>query len=178
MDREVEEWRDIAGYEGYYQVSNFGRVRSLDRVVKARNGDRVFRGRVLKPSINKHDRPSIGLAVKGVIKTRDVHSLVIETFIGPAPEGMEGCHNDGSPSNNNLSNLRWDSRSGNMLDVRKHNGLPNRKGELSTKAKLKEKEVELIRVLLDRGVSKRKVSLMFKINRSQVSRIFNGLCWN
>jgi hypothetical protein len=49
-----------------------------------------------------------------------VHHLVLIAFVGPRPEGFDGCHNDGNPANNCLDNLRWDTPSGNMRDKRKH----------------------------------------------------------
>jgi hypothetical protein len=49
-----------------------------------------------------------------------IHTLVLEAFAGPRPEGMEGCHNDGNPTNNHIDNLRWDTRSANNQDTLRH----------------------------------------------------------
>lgn len=57
------------------------------------------------------------LRVDGKKETFYIHRLVLETFTGPCPPGMEGCHNDGDPSNNNLDNLRWDTKEANAADT-------------------------------------------------------------
>lgn len=91
-----EEWRAVVGWEGLYEVSNHGRVRSLDRVV---NGVRV-KGRLMKPY---RDRPKYSHMIiqlsRGTGKVGAafplVHKLVLEAFVGPRPEGMVACHNKG-----------------------------------------------------------------------------------
>lgn len=108
-----EQWKPIPGYEGIYEVSAQGRVRSIDRL-DARG--RRIRGRVLKPETNRYGHLQVGLWSGGEKCKAYVHRLALLAFIGPPPEGMEGCHNDGNPSDNRLENLRWDTRSANMLD--------------------------------------------------------------
>lgn len=83
---------------------------------------------------------------KGDFVTKAVHRLVLETFVGPCPEKMQCCHNDGNPQNNHLSNLRWDSPKENAADRGKHGTQP--KGSKSSKAKLKEEHIPEIRFLL------------------------------
>lgn len=106
---EPEEWRPIPGYEGSYEVSDRGKVRS------ARGAQRI-----LKPWMQKGGYPTVQLRRNGQSKKSGVHSLVLEAFIGPRPAGMDGCHNDGDPLNNTPSNLRWGSRSDNMHDAVAH----------------------------------------------------------
>ena len=114
-----EEWRPIPGTDGIYEVSNLGRVRSLDRTITEVTGkQRRKNGRVLSPfkgDANGHQVISIGKRDR-----RYVHVLVLEVFVGPRPEGYEACHNDGDPHNNALSNLRWDSASANQRDRLQH----------------------------------------------------------
>lgn len=100
-----EEWRDIAGYEGSYQVSNIGRVRSLDRVVTRKNGQKQFyKGRVLKLYLGNHGYYCVN--IKGV--PRCVHRLVAETFLpAPTKEQTHVDHIDGNKTNNHVSNLRF-----------------------------------------------------------------------
>lgn len=113
-----ERWLPISDYEGAYEVSNLGRVRSLDRFDS--RGNRTF-GRILRPDTSK---PSGHLRVTfcsgGVTQRYFVHRLVLSAFIGPRPEGMESCHNDGNPKNNLINNLRWDTKSANARDRRRH----------------------------------------------------------
>lgn len=81
------------------------------------NGDVINRrtGRTLTPYVG--DRTGhLRVTVNG--RQRYVHRLVAEAFLGPPARGMEVCHNDGDPSNNRAANLRWDTRSANVLDLR------------------------------------------------------------
>jgi hypothetical protein len=124
----IEEWRDVPGYEGLYQVSDKGRVRSLDRVVPdSRWGLNRKPGKVLQP--NPHSVMGylrVVLYRQGVRRNFDVHQLVALAFIGLRPEGMEVCHNSGDVNDNRVENVRYDTRSGNMRDRARHGtyGLP------------------------------------------------------
>ena len=116
MQSTHETWKPIPGYEGWYEASSFGRVRSLDRFSPSNGGIRAIRGRVLKNQKHHTGYVQVSLCKNGMKESRRVHHLVLEAFIGPRPEGMEACHNDDDPDNNQLSNLRWDSKSANQLD--------------------------------------------------------------
>lgn len=112
-----EEWRPVVGYEGIYEVSDHGRVRSLDREIEYRDGrTRRHRGLILSPDRHRNGRLQVCLYLGGKGRQRMVHRLVLEAFVGPCPHEMDGCHWDDDPDNNHLSNLRWASRSDNMLD--------------------------------------------------------------
>ncbi|MBC8726059.1 hypothetical protein F6X37_32345 [Paraburkholderia sp. 31.1] len=122
---EPEIWKPVVGYEGYYEVSDQGRVRSLSRVVIRANGTRLtMHGRVLALPLTQRGYPSVVLSVDGAKYPRVVHQLVLEAFVGPRPAGAEGCHGDGDPTNNAASNLRWDSHSANMHDRVAHGNHP------------------------------------------------------
>lgn len=117
----VEEWRDIPGWEGFYQVSDLGRVKSLTHSVESRPGVVGIRsGRIRNASLTKEGYPVLTLSKGKTRKTMRVHQLVLLAFIGPRQPGMEGCHNDGDVANNTPSNLRWDTRSANMQDRIRH----------------------------------------------------------
>lgn len=116
-----EEWRAVVGYTGY-EVSNFGRVRSLDRVIPyfhPINGDihRHHHGTMLRPGTMKSGHL---LVVLGKGNNALVHHLVLEAFVGPAPEGMECRHWDGDPANNHADNLIWGTRAENVADMLRH----------------------------------------------------------
>lgn len=101
----IEEWRPIQGYEELYEVSNLGRVRSLDRVVN-RNGAKVSRkGRILRPGKDGYGYLLVGLSEDGKKKLFSVHRLVWEAFNGKRPEGMQINHIDEDKANNRLDNL-------------------------------------------------------------------------
>lgn len=109
MDKLQEEWRDIAGFEGCYQVSNIGRVRSLTRtiLVKLSNGKvypRISTGRILRQKKDKDGYLLVGL---GKLFTRKVHRLVAESFIENPNKFPIINHKDEDKTNNNVGNLEW-----------------------------------------------------------------------
>jgi hypothetical protein len=112
--------------------------------------------------------------------TKLVHRLVLETYVGPCPEGMEACHNDGNPKNNNLSNLRWDTRKANHADAIKqgtHRGLHNY-GENCGTSKLNENKVRIIFYSYFSGLFLQKeIAKLFNIRASLVSLIVSGKRW-
>lgn len=112
----MESWRDIEGYEGYYQVSNAGKVRSLDRISIMKNGvKRTNKGKVLALVFDgKAKYLYVSLSKDGIAIKKSVHRLVGKTFTDGYFEGSEIDHIDTNPINNNALNLRWTDRSGNM----------------------------------------------------------------
>ena len=117
----TEQWRPVAGWEGFYEVSNQGRVRSLDRVVQTTAGPRRYLGKPLRTGVNRHGYPMVHLSAAGRTgKTAKVHRLVLEAFTGPGPAGMEACHNNGDRTDARLANPRWDTPSANQHDRRLH----------------------------------------------------------
>lgn len=92
-----------------YSASTEGRIWSSRR-----------HGRWLKPYRNSQGYLRVSLRRDGKTFTRQIHTLVAEAFHGPRPDGMDVCHNDGNPSNNSATNLRYDTHSGNLLDMARH----------------------------------------------------------
>lgn len=117
-----EIWKSIPEYEGFYEVSNTGKVRSLDRMTPAKNGAlNVFSsGKLISQCNGTLGRKQVRLAKHGKVKNFRVHQLVMLAFVGPCPKGMECCHNDGNPANNHLSNIRYDTRLSNAKDREIH----------------------------------------------------------
>lgn len=116
-----ERWRPIPGWEGYYEVSDQGRVRSVDRCLPhAHVGRQSVRGRVLKPAVRDTGHLVVTLRLPGHKRLCRVHRLVLTAFRGTCPIGMEGCHNNGDPADNRLSNLRWGTPSSNKYDSVRH----------------------------------------------------------
>lgn len=113
-----EEWRPVPGWEGFYEVSNQGRARSVDRTVVASNGRKMrLRGKTLRLTANRKGYIFFNPCRDGVLHQVFIHRAVLEAFVGPRPEGMEGCHfPDSNPANNHLENLRWDTRRENRVD--------------------------------------------------------------
>jgi hypothetical protein len=104
----IEIWKDIPGYEGQYQVSTLGNVRSFRRSVAPK---------LLKPGRMSGGHLSVAL---GRGNSRCVHELVLLAFVGPAPIKHECRHLNGNPADNRLENLKWGTRSENILDAVAH----------------------------------------------------------
>src|SRR5206468_4211113 len=104
-----------------------------------------------------------------------LHRLILEAFVGPCPEGMIGCHNDGDPSNNAITNLRWDTQRSNIADVFRHG---NRgPGEDSPHVKLTDEQVREIRMLFSGGFKKKPLGRMFGVNARNIDHIVTGKTW-
>lgn len=119
---EEEIWKDIPGFEGRYQASNQGRVRSLSRKVTEKNPYtnkpfiRTVKGRILKPARyakSGHVSVVLGHGENG----SPIHQLVMLAFVGSKPNGKEVLHRNGDPTDNRLTNLHYGSRSENIIDV-------------------------------------------------------------
>lgn len=106
MQQEI--WKDIPGYSGLYQVSNFGRIKGLSRIVKNKARQMVVRTKIKKPQTNKRNgRLFISLSKDGIKKTYSIHRLVAMAFI-PNPNNLPQInHKDENPKNNNVENLEW-----------------------------------------------------------------------
>lgn len=103
-----EKWLPVVGYEGKYEVSDQGRVRSL--LTNKANGGLVLKQRAYSGYLYA------GLWFDGHLKQCRVHRLVLAAFVGPCPEGMECLHGPGGAQDNRLSNIRWGTREENMRD--------------------------------------------------------------
>lgn len=110
----MEEWRDIEGYEGLYQVSNEGRVKSLDKYVDNRWGTKQFvKGKVLT-NVKTQGYWYVGLNKNGKYKRHRIHRLVAEAFIPNPNNLLEVNHKDENPDNNTVENLEWCDHSYNI----------------------------------------------------------------
>jgi hypothetical protein len=113
----AETWRPVVGWEGLYEVSDMGRLKSVARSVPGRGGVTMhIREKVLRGSINADGYVTVALCRDNIRTMARLHRLVLEAFIGPCPEGFDGCHWDDIKTNNALSNLRWDTKSANTYD--------------------------------------------------------------
>jgi hypothetical protein len=114
-----ERWLPVVGYVGVYEVSDQGRVRSVDRTTS--QGNRLS-GRVLKQRPLPNGRPRVSLAYNGKTVDAYPYRLVLEAFVSPCPPGMEALHWDDDFNNNALTNLRWGTRTDNMRDMSRNGG--------------------------------------------------------
>lgn len=166
----MEIWKDIPGYEGRYQASTEGQIRSLDRYVKGKchytgnEFDRKIKGRILRPGqFCKSGHISVVLG-HGAVGS-PVHQLIMLTFVGKPPEGMEVLHINGNPKDNRLSNLRYGTRTENILDVYKQGGKWR---------KLSVDEVQSIRFGLYCGIKGNELAAMYGVSPQIISKIKTG----
>jgi NUMOD4 motif len=140
----MEIWKSIPGYEGYYEASDLGRIRSIERVItqvsaKGNIYHRTMKGSIVKPSLDSKKHYKLVHLAKVSVQTCLVHLLVLRAFIGEPSIGYQGCHNDGDCKNNLLTNLRWDTRLANEDDKKAHGTVP--KGETHYAATLTNDQV-------------------------------------
>ena len=110
----AEEWRPVVGYEGEYEVSNLGRVRSF-----VRGG-----AHILATWQTQTGHLKVRVGGRREKAGRYVHQLVLEAFVGPRPLGMVTRHLNGEPTDNRVDNLAWGTRSQNNLDSVRHGTHP------------------------------------------------------
>lgn len=168
MEKEI--WKDIPGYEDCYQASTLGRIKTLAHYVSGRNPytgkpfKRMVKERILRPG--RYSKCGhLSVVLRRNTNGKPVHSLVMQTFIGDCPEGMEVLHINGNPLDNRLENLRYGTRTENILDVYFQGGRWR---------KLNIDNVQAIRFGLSCGISGKELSIMFEVSQSVISSIKNG----
>ena len=168
-----EQWRPIIGYEGAYEVSSHGRVRSLKRLDRLNRwrGGRILKWRV---DIKGAGYVYIQLCLHGVAKKCNVHVLVLEAFQGPRPgPAYEACHQDGRRDNARLDNLRWDTAQGNARDKLLHG--TDARGEKSGGAVL---DNELVRWIRESQQSSLKLAPLLGVASSTIRAVRIGQNWS
>lgn len=117
INSDYQDWKDIVGFEGLYQVSRFGKVRSVDRVITVERNGQVYQKR-LKGTIKAECDDDGGYATVNLSgnKRLRVHRLVAITWLGPPVSGQEVCHGPNGKSDNSVNNIRWGSRTDNRND--------------------------------------------------------------
>lgn len=152
MQNEI--WKDVTNYFGLYQVSNYGRVKSLSK----KSGYLIRYEKVIKPRLNKHGYSQVTLSKKGIKRTFSVHRLVLIEFV--INEQNKPCidHIDGNKENNNVQNLRWVSYS------------ENSKNPLTIQKQKNRKPKKRF------GAENKKSKKVFKLNiDKEILQVFNGV---
>lgn len=132
--------------------------------------------RELTPHVNsKNGRLQVKIYSASLqFKFRHVPQLVLEAFVGPRPEGMQCCHNDGNRKNNRLDNLRWDTTEANYKDAAKHGSM---KGESNGNRKLSIEQVRAIRAALAAGGTHRGLGRQYGVTGTTIKSIATGKLW-
>mgnify|MGYP003558897014 CR=1 FL=1 len=128
----------------------------------------------LRPYPITRSKAYLGVALRcnGRTNRASVHALVMQSFCGPCPDGLEICHEDGNGRNNSLANLRYGTRESNEADKLRHGTHQN--GERNPSAKLSNAEADEVRRLRASGMKLREIAAIYHIAESAVSRIANG----
>ena len=180
---DLEIWKDVKDYEGLYQVSNLGNVKSLDRIVETKNrGSYLRKGKIQKKSVNSFGYETVGFTVNGKTKIYRVHRLVALSFIENLENKPQINHIDGNKTNNNVNNLEWCTPSENQTHS-VSTGLSNPsypvlKGSKNGRSLLTEEQVVEIRTkYIPYKYSAKKLALEYNVSESCITHILNNTSW-
>jgi len=179
----TEEWRPVVGYEGCYNVSNLGRVKSLERFSRGHDtrgqfSIRHLKERILVPvslgngyvAVKLHSRQKQQKASRYL-----VHHLVAAAFLGPRPPGLWVLHGPNGSSDNSTANLRYGTPKENSAD-RYRDGTALL-GESNVSSKLSRAQVVEIKQALNQGVLNKTLAAMYNVNPTTISNIKTGHTW-
>lgn len=176
-----ESWKPIAGYEGLYEISTLGRVKSVEREVP--HGSKGIT-RIIKERYLKHfyggGYSQVKLSKNGKKRTHRVHLLVLYAFVGPPPDGMEARHLDGVRDNPKLENLKWGTRTEQAEDRKRHGTFQNPCffGEEHPMSKLTESQVSEIKSLdLSYKGACTEAAKKYGVSRHTIGDIKRGRTW-
>lgn len=175
-------WKPIRGYENSYEISEFGQVSSLERIVTytRRDGRRVERrypAKMLKPALNSRGYEIITLCdTNNDHHTYAIHRLVLETFTGPRQPGQECRHIDGNIRNNCITNLCWGTAAENMADKIRHGTWV--RGSRVGNSRLTEDQVRQIKLRLAQKELHASIALDYGVKTVTISAISSGRNWS
>ena len=162
---------DIKGYEGLYQISNFGRVKSLERHDRF---NRHILDKILYLKKHRCGYHQVFLSKNGAYKYPYVHRLVALHFIPIEIDRKFVNHKDGNKTNNHVGNLEWCTRSENMIHaVASDCDYQEKRGKLK-----KEQVREILILLKESNKSQREIGLFYGVSQTQISRIKRGMRWS
>lgn len=163
----TEQWKPVRGYEGVYEVSNRGRVRSTARTIVVPKGrwgravTRTLRATVLSPQ-NQNGYQLVFLSTKGRVIANYVHRLVADAFLGPCPRGAQVNHKDRDRANNAVPNLEYVT----PYENNRHAGL----------ARLTEQQAREIYRMKGKARN-RDLATRFRVSRATISNIWHKRTW-
>lgn len=171
-----EEWRDVSGFEGFYQVSNLGRVRSLDRVIKSCDGRSYScKGQLLKPRLKK-GYLCLHLSNKPRNYHVTVHRLVALSFVDGYFEGAQINHIDGVKTNNTPANLEF-CTSAHNVNHSIATGLRDNFGVKHWACKLTEDQVLEIRKLYSEGMTQTAIAKIYGLTIAAIGKVVHRKRW-
>jgi len=173
----IEVWKDVIDYEGLYQVSNFGRIKSLDKEIFGIPGS-LRKSKILKPCLNSGGYLGLCLRKGGKVKSHNVHILVAKAFHENNEDKAEVNHIDANKFNNKADNLEWNSRCENMRHAFDNNLIHRNCGEKHHKSKLTAEDVIKIRELYENNeYTKNELSIMYGVSDTSIHYIIIKKNW-
>lgn len=175
----MEIWKPVVGYEGIYEVSSEGRVKSLSRKKYCGHPGavQITKEKICGMSKDRLGYIKINLSKDNKRKKVSLHRIVALAFVENPKCKKEVNHIDGNKENNLPENLEWSTRSENMLHAFNENLKKAKKGESNITSKLKEKEVLEIRALRKEGVKLIDIAKIYNVTIANVSSIVNFKTW-
>lgn len=169
-----EVWLPVTGYEGWYSVSNLGRVR------RDRSGKSTTVGKVLRPGKDEWGYLAVVLCRTDGGKSRKIHLMVAEAFIGPRPTGFQINHKNGNITDNRPENLEYATPSQNIKHA--YDVLGRKKvrmiGTKNGMAKMNEQSISEIRSLKESGWTQRAIAKRFGVSQSLIYQICKRKKWS
>jgi hypothetical protein len=171
-----ETWKPVSGYDGYYEVSSNGRVRSLDRIID-HPLVQVRHGKMLKQTPNHKGYMRVSLNKNGNKKQEFVHKLVAQSFIYNIKRNPQINHIDGNKLNNNVENLEWCTNKENCQHAAKLKLRSPIKGSSHHNTVLSEEQVIDLKQKRKEGWSYLRLMSFFNITKNNVASICTGRTW-
>lgn len=171
-------WKDIEGFEGLYQISNLGRVKSLSRMKKSKHGTMyMIKEKFLIHRKDKYGYFKLILSNNGKQFNKFSHRLVAESFIPNINNKPCVNHIDGNKQNNSVENLEWCTNKENTQHALKTGLLNPVSGENHFKTNLTALDVKEIKKLIANGASNNKIAKKFNVHRNTITKIKIGARW-
>lgn len=174
----MEIWKAIPGYEGYYEASDAGVIRSVDRVVPhGIHGKCKQAGRILKYALDAKGYPRVALSDGSKLRTFTIHRLIALTFMGPRPDGFQINHINGIKTDNSTGNLEYCTHSENVLHSFRIGLQKPKRGSLNGHSKLTEDQVKTIRTIAGRGgryYGRKDLAIRFGVSECTIKEVVTG----
>lgn len=174
----IEEWRSVIGWEDWYEVSNLGNVRSVDRyILYSNNQKRLQKGKILKPYLDKNGYAVVCLIKNGKKKIGKIHRLVCQSFLETNKDKTQVNHKNGVKDDNRVENLEWVDGYENQTHAVKTGLRVMPKGEKCKSSKLSNFDVNFIREWIRLGFKQRDIAEAFNVHFATISCINVGKSW-